>query len=127
MILITQKYKVISGTLLSICRPREVFGMVWLVVVMRARVPQPTLRSPDCRRQLEHEAAAGARSDDPVPAARSSQAPGPWKPQPGARRRIGAAPHAGCEGRLSQSGVQPRAVVADGQAHQAVGSREPEG
>src|SRR3954447_6793508 len=113
MILMTQKKRVTSGTLLSMRRRKDGEEMA----VMGAMVAATTLRLPDRRahrRQLEHEAAAGPGAGDDVPAAGARQPARERQAEPGAAAAVAPAR---LERVLAQAGGEAGAVVAHGEPH----------
>src|SRR4051812_15804493 len=112
MILMIQKKRVTSGTLLSILRAREGVGRASVIVVMARMVRDRTWRLPDCvrrpvprageRRQDEDETAARPVAEDDVAPAGAREAPGERQPQPRGALRVAGPAHAGIEDALAK-------------------------
>src|SRR3954454_14449602 len=116
MILITQKNRVISGTLFSIRR-------AVVRVVMRGRVPaQPCALLTAHRGQDEDDAASGPLPQHDVAATGPGDPPGEGQAEARAAA-VGVAGDAGLEAALAEPGVDAGTVVADGSAQPGAGAR----
>src|SRR3954451_6321785 len=120
MILMTQKNRVISGTLFNIWRASERLAVVVVVAVMSPTIGTTTWQLPErsClagQPQLEAATALAGYGND-LAVARPRQPPGEREAEAGPA--AGARP--GREDRLVRVGRQPGAFALDGDRHAAV-------